>query len=302
MGSQDDPRVKFGLSCPDGGEFYVCQDSSTQFIGCCGEDPCTSTQDGTCPENKLYNATFSAASGVNFLEQSCADSPEDALWYTCSDANPPFLGCCKNNPCNNGCEDGNLVAAVLSDDPKNASQFLLPETTTTTSSSSASPTSTNTSSASPTNSDTSKSGSEKSSAGLIVGLSLAGVVILLIVLGVYLWSRRREQARLKREREERLEEEQSKRLNEPQGLFTEDVTRPSTNPTSPPVNQSAFSANTSIRTSQDPETSPGFSPSTNPHISQVSELEGSATTMRAMYPDSPEAYRGFNGREGQYWR
>ncbi|KAI1260957.1 hypothetical protein F5Y18DRAFT_218391 [Xylariaceae sp. FL1019] len=304
MGSQDDPRVKFGLSCPDGGDFYVCQDSRTKFIGCCGEDPCTAAQNGICPDNELYNATFSASTGVNFLEQSCGDSSGNALWYTCSDASPPFLGCCRNNPCNNGCEDGNLVAAVLSDDPENASQFLLPETTTTTASgSSTSPTTTNTSSASPTNSDTTGSESSKSSAGLIVGLSLAGVVILLIVLGLYLWSRRREANRSVRESQARLEEEQARRLNEHQGLFTEDVTRPSMNPnSSPPMDRDTFPANTSTRASQDPQPSPGFSDSTNPHLSQVSELEGSAI-MRALHPQSPEAYRGFNGREsGQHWR
>jgi uncharacterized iron-regulated membrane protein len=37
---------------------------------------------------------------------------------------------------------------------------------------------------------------------LIVGITMAGVVILLIVLGGYLWVKRREQARQKREREQ----------------------------------------------------------------------------------------------------
>ncbi|KAI0868501.1 hypothetical protein GGS24DRAFT_494516 [Hypoxylon argillaceum] len=136
MADSDDPRVEFGLSCPVHGKFYICEDSPTRFVGCCDIDPCTAAANGECPSSALFPASFSSASGVIFVAQGCAAPFNSSIWYTCNNAIPPFLGCCKNNPCNNGCDAGNLVPATLSDNPKNASQFMLPSTTTTSSSSS----------------------------------------------------------------------------------------------------------------------------------------------------------------------
>ncbi|KAJ8112136.1 hypothetical protein ONZ43_g5461 [Nemania bipapillata] len=104
MAGSEDPRIKFGLSCPEGGNFFICEHTSTRFIGCCGVDPCTSQADGLCPSQNLYDASFSSATGVMFLPQSCADPYNSSIWYTCNNARPPFLGCCMNDPCNNGCE------------------------------------------------------------------------------------------------------------------------------------------------------------------------------------------------------
>ncbi|KAI0102024.1 hypothetical protein GGR51DRAFT_300630 [Nemania sp. FL0031] len=141
MANSNDPRVNFGLSCPDGGNFHICQDSPTRFIGCCDIDPCTVEAKGNCPSSHLFNASFSSASAVVFKPQACEAPFGNNSWYTCADARPPFLGCCKNNPCNNGCKANNLIPARLSDDPEHASQFLLPVTSSS-SSSSPSPTST----------------------------------------------------------------------------------------------------------------------------------------------------------------
>ncbi|KAI0811921.1 hypothetical protein GGR55DRAFT_639670 [Xylaria sp. FL0064] len=207
MAASDDPRVKFGLSCPIHGQFYICQDSSTRFIGCCGVDPCTPDLDGQCPTTELFNASFSAASGVMFLPQSCTSPYDSSIWYTCDYSQPPFLGCCTNNPCNNGCLEGHLVLATLSEDPKNSSQLMLPETTTT-----ATPISTATPSATGTSElpggtespglNTVSNGRVR--AGMIAGISVAGVVILLLVIAVYLWKKRREDDRQRCEQEETI--------------------------------------------------------------------------------------------------
>ena len=48
-------------------------------------------------------------------EGQCSSSSE-GKWYSCPDLNPPFVGCCTTNPCQNGCPAGGLVAATLSKD------------------------------------------------------------------------------------------------------------------------------------------------------------------------------------------
>lgn len=229
MAASDDPRTKFGLSCPSGGDFQICVGSSTQFIGCCGVNACAGAFGGECPRSQLFDASFSASSGNDFLAQGCgADAPSSVsyggedrggrgLWYTCSSNQPPFLGCCVNDPCSpKGCLDGNLVPAVLSGDSRNASQFELPKTTASTSYALPS-----TSSALPTAASTpgvAASGakedgdSTKLQIGPIVGIALAGVAVLLLVVAAYLWIRRREQnyTTLEREREQGLEDGSSK--------------------------------------------------------------------------------------------
>ncbi|KAI0182457.1 hypothetical protein EV127DRAFT_492466 [Xylaria flabelliformis] len=256
MAASDDPRVKFGLSCPEGGDFHICQDSSTRFIGCCDVDPCTTELDGKCPIPNLFNASFSAASGVEFLPQSCATPFNSSTWFTCTYARPPFLGCCTNDPCNNGCVVGNLIPATLSEDPANAAQFILPKTTTTTAT---------TTSSGPSPTATSDEVPESSSKriGTIVGTSLTGVVILLLVIGAYLWLKRREEA----------QEEQAR---QPGGSFF--TTSPNNNLTTPPVDKSEFLAvnsNQPSRNRQVNSTSPSVSENAHSaHLSQLSELEG----------------------------
>lgn len=212
MAVSEDPRTKFGLSCPSGGDFYICADAPTLFMGCCGVDPCGGALGGECPRDQLFDASFSASSGDDILVQGCgADAPGfvdskgvnrggHGIWYTYSDIHPPFLGCCSNNPCiADSCLDGNLVPAVLSGDSRNATQFELPKMTASTSS--ALPTAA-TSSPSATASGAGEGGdSTKLQIGPIVGIALAGVVILLLVVWLYLWMRRREQnyTTLKRE-------------------------------------------------------------------------------------------------------
>lgn len=221
MATSDDPHTKFGLTCPSNGTFYICQDTSTRFIGCCNVDPCTRELDGDCPKSKLYKASYSASSGVELLPQDCADHSNGGSWYTCDHAVPPFLGCCINNPCNNGCLEGNLVAAKLSDDPENASQLMVPETTvaTATTSASSSSTSSSTTGSSTDNSSPSSMDDDSARAGLIAGISVAGVVILLLVIAAYLWFKRRERSRRKSEYAPELAHNDPSKPRQPNELF-----------------------------------------------------------------------------------
>ncbi|KAI1425668.1 hypothetical protein F5Y12DRAFT_354185 [Xylaria sp. FL1777] len=278
MTASDDPRVKFGLSCPTGGNFYICQDSPTRFVGCCGVDPCAPGRNGECPMSELFNASFSADSGVMFLPQSCADPFNSSSWYTCDDALPPFLGCCTNNPCNNGCSAGHLVPAILSEDPKNASQLMLPETTTT------APATTVTSSATitsmlPAGTESSAPNSTSARAGMIAGISVAGVVVLLLVITAYLWVERRKQARKHSEHEQTIQSN---------GFFQE-----------PPAEKAAFLVPNSNRSSHDPRaTGLSTSPSENfhsPHLSLLSELEGSNGINPAPHQNLRDARHGSEG-------
>ncbi|KAI1266194.1 hypothetical protein F5Y18DRAFT_435134 [Xylariaceae sp. FL1019] len=122
-----DPRL--GLSCPQGGEFYVCKDAKTKFVGCCDTDPCESGT-GICDPTHIKPAAFDAEAASLILPQSCDGQSHNfktGLWYSCSATNPTFLGCCSLNPCHeNGCGTNDLVAAALSGNATHAAPFLGP--------------------------------------------------------------------------------------------------------------------------------------------------------------------------------
>lgn len=109
--------------CPQGGTFYVCQGNQTQFLGCCSEDPC-SDGTGECPQTSLRYTSYNADDYNAIPPEDCASS---GLWYTCSAIDTAFMGCCLENPCqNNGCTQGNLTAARLSDITSDAEPFMTP--------------------------------------------------------------------------------------------------------------------------------------------------------------------------------
>ncbi|KAI1335410.1 hypothetical protein F5Y15DRAFT_248914 [Xylariaceae sp. FL0016] len=215
MSRPDDPIAAFGLSCPSSssnGTFYICTDTTTRFLGCCGTDPCTADADGVCPDDQLSASSFDSASIAEIEVQSCVSPYGSGNWYTCSNASPPFIGCCRTNPCNDGCGEADLIEARLSDVKANAEQFLGTgdsSTSTSTSSgvSSTTQTATGTGITSPAATTTDAGGDEhgthdeKSKTGLIVGISMAGVVVLLLVLGMYLWSKKRGKKRRERDDE-----------------------------------------------------------------------------------------------------
>lgn len=107
--------------CPQGGDFYVCQGKKTQFLGCCTSDPC-SDGSGDCPQTSLRYTSYNADDYDAIPPEECVST---GLWYTCSAISTAFMGCCLENPCrNNGCTQGNLTAARLSDITSDAAPFM----------------------------------------------------------------------------------------------------------------------------------------------------------------------------------
>jgi hypothetical protein len=167
-------------SCPKGGQWFVCTTGS-RFIGCCdiGKDPC---HDG-CPSASLRPASYDTNYDGRFADQRCSAG---SLFYTCAKTNPPFLGCCKSNPCTSssgGCPVNDLGAAFLSDNSTAAADFtatLLPAITTTTASSASTSTAISSSTASASAFATASATHQfHLSTGGIVGIAIGGLLLLL---------------------------------------------------------------------------------------------------------------------------
>ncbi|KAI0455597.1 hypothetical protein F5B21DRAFT_185477 [Xylaria acuta] len=195
-----DPISHLGLSCPFGGDFYICQGSKIQFLGCCDVDPCSSSE---CPSSALHPAGFNAHRYDEIPSQSCVGSTSpSSSWYTCING-PTFLGCCASDPCNNEgvCPEDNLMGARLADDRSSASVFLTATTAATVTSATSTsadgntsaPTSTaitTTQTPSPTPTSASKGSSPAPTAGIVGGI-LGGLIILILIAFVFLRYRRR---------------------------------------------------------------------------------------------------------------
>lgn len=165
----DTPFEHFGLSCPDGGRFYVCEGSKVEFVGCCTSDPCKDKK-GECPQENLRTSSFNTDSYEDLAPQSCDDDREQKIWFTCKYNSPPFMGCCNENACAElGCNRTDLVPAKLSDDPSLRARFLDP------------------SGESPTSTPDSDSDDGGLSSGAIAGIAIGAVVGALIILGLIFW-------------------------------------------------------------------------------------------------------------------
>ncbi|KAK3321907.1 hypothetical protein B0H66DRAFT_183068 [Apodospora peruviana] len=158
-----------GLTCPSGGAFYICQDTKVEFIGCCTTNPCGDGS-GNCPTERLRPASFSSVQYSKIPLEDCDDSEPGAgtpLWYTCSATKPPFMGCCRSNPCAHGsCPDGNLTAAKLNADPTLRQQFI-------------------------DNAGVSTSKNNKLGGGAIAGIVIGVIAGIAIILGALWFLRRR---------------------------------------------------------------------------------------------------------------
>lgn len=177
-------------SCPKGGEWFVCTTGS-RFVGCCTDtkDPC----DGGCPSGSLRPASYNTTYEGDFADQKCSAG---SLFYTCAKTNPPFLGCCKSNPCTSksgNCPLNDLGAALLSDNATAAADFtatLLPPIATTTASMTSSTMATSSSSTTPSTSAVSSDVHHiRLSTGGVVGVAVGGVVLSLAIaaLASVLW-------------------------------------------------------------------------------------------------------------------
>ncbi len=105
----------FGFSCPSGGTWYACE-LGTKFVGCCNNEPCSLG----CEAGNLGPASFYQSQYGKFPDPIC---DRGSYPYTCAYSSPPFLDCCKSNPCNGGCLDGDLTSMYLSDEPTQACKF-----------------------------------------------------------------------------------------------------------------------------------------------------------------------------------
>lgn len=186
-----------GLSCPDRGNFYVCEDAPIQFIGCCTIDPCE-TDSGICPDDELEVATFDPIAYYITGTQECIDG---GLWYTCAYNDPPFMGCCTVNPCAEGeCPASSLRAARLSDNEDEAAIFLTPLPSTTQTSASSTSVTINTETLSieggASNNDSGDEDDEGLSDGAIAGAAIGGILgAIFIGLFLYWCIRRLKQSR-----------------------------------------------------------------------------------------------------------
>ncbi|TLD15606.1 uncharacterized protein PgNI_01186 [Pyricularia grisea] len=188
------PFQAFGLSCPAGGKFYICETGS-EFIGCCASDPCNLTG---CPQRDLRTSSFSPDEYSSLPTQACENS--DSLWYTCAFNVPPFMGCCKTNPCADpkaSCPTSSLGAAKLSSLDSLRERFLYPSSN----SSDAKPTSTSAPGGSPStgaapntqsktplpqpaNSNDNDSGL---STGTIAGIAVGVSILVLVAIAIIIW-------------------------------------------------------------------------------------------------------------------
>ena len=200
----NDVVEELGIECPQGGEFYAIADKASGFLCCCSLELIGSAS-GDCPLEWITPATFDKDAYDKIPPQSCGGSDTDALWYTCALLNPPFMGCCAENPCSIGeCPEDALRPARLSGDKQNAAVFIGPWTVTTAITPSASPTSssstfsaiptsstsaTEAASSTPTSSDTSSGGGTP--VGAIAGGVIGGVAALVGLGTLIFWIMKR---------------------------------------------------------------------------------------------------------------
>ena len=162
-----------GLSCPRGGEWYICQGTKIEFVGCCTIDPCADGS-GECAEANLLPASFSMNQYSKIPSLGCAPSTKPGykqpLWWTCIAPVPPFMGCCHSNPCTDGCPEGNLSAARLPYEPSTREMFL-----------------TN------ANANVEPEKSSKLSSGAIAGIVVGAIAVIVALIGAYWFLRRKKQ-------------------------------------------------------------------------------------------------------------
>ncbi|CAG7562552.1 unnamed protein product [Fusarium equiseti] len=102
----------WGFRCPKGGDFYICENAWIEFIGCCNSDPCA---DGTgiC-QNGVEPLSFDRKNSYKLPLQTCLSSSSSDNFYLCWGTSPPFMGCCGQNACGNGCPAAQPGTALLS--------------------------------------------------------------------------------------------------------------------------------------------------------------------------------------------
>ena len=190
--------------CPVKGIFYACGYGG-RFLGCCENGNTADVCANGCAQDALHPASFQQQHFDKVTPNQCSAG---SLWWTCQQTSPPFMGCCKTDPCAaNGCPDAELTAAILSTNQEQEgpySPIMSPPLPTSSSSSSTSASVTATSSSgSQTDTATTATAtvtsvqpamtgsppSHGSSSGIIAGAvigSIGGIIILIALFAVLL--------------------------------------------------------------------------------------------------------------------
>ncbi|KAF6827786.1 hypothetical protein CPLU01_08900 [Colletotrichum plurivorum] len=161
--------TQLGLSCPRGGDFYVCTGSKVEFLGCCASNPCADGS-GKCPTKDLRISSFNPDRYASIPAQGCDDArPANETFYTCKNS-ISFIGCCASNPCqeNDGlCPVDNLLPTKLASDASSRAIFVGSSDT-------------------PSPSGTSGGGSSGGGlpTGAIVGIAVGAVVAVGIIIAI----------------------------------------------------------------------------------------------------------------------
>lgn len=223
------PYKAFGLSCPNGGDFHICENTKREFIGCCTVDPC-SDGSGLCERANLRAASFSESSYLDIPPQSCDSTGGDNHFYTCTANDPPFIGCCTLNPCvNMTCPSANLRPAVLSSDHDDRASFLSPSS----------------SSKDGNSTSPAKAASNGLSSAAVAGIVLGVLAVLILVVGLALWRRREWPFKSAKPQNTDASSTKSAReglMDSPKTLWTDHTNSPAFNTVSPMSDpRSAFS-------------------------------------------------------------
>jgi hypothetical protein len=198
---------KPGVSCPDGGAFYICQNNATEFVGCCTIDPCADGS-GECLGDKFRPASFFSNRYKDIPAQECITVGTDTNWYVCANNKTTFMGCCHHaDPCLAGvCQAGYLVHVQLSgnkedretfmeilkeETPTSTSVFTAPVASPGSSSSSLGPAPANATSGTGSNSLGGGGGPGGLHAGAIAGIAIIATVAIIAILAFLVFRRHR---------------------------------------------------------------------------------------------------------------
>ncbi|OTA62063.1 hypothetical protein K449DRAFT_465460 [Hypoxylon sp. EC38] len=289
MSVNDGPIRHLGLECSESGSFYICHDAEVRFIGCCDEDPCAQ-QLGNCSESNLSPASFDGSKYNDIPRQECVAPFTSEDWHACPDGS--FIGCCMSDPCIDGCSYDDLIEARMSDDDTAAAIFSVPgessvSTRSASTSSSISPSTSDTStpvltettptpSASPDQGTTSE-GRNETPISAIIGGTVGGMTVLILILSfLFIYFRRRSAAQVRKASATEDPTEPSQAPWDPYkgnpGVVQE---LPSEEPNTTYARASELDSRHTSFLASDNHPSSNYAQQQHPVLNVVSELEGS---------------------------
>lgn len=169
-----DLGTKADIFCPNGGDFYICGLSWTQFIGCCTSDPCGLNY-GICPQRNLRPMGYEPLHRYRTVLQQCEPSVD---FHTCNIGNWTFYGCCGGSfACARGedCENDEIRPTTLSGHQGSELFFDTPEPITTPDVS--------------TDWSVQEEGTGLLGFGAVVGIAIGVMLLVLFAIGFLAWKR-----------------------------------------------------------------------------------------------------------------